>query len=182
MTQRVIREKELLLFNQIMLPLCETSLSITWEDIRIPYNSEVEKWPNIYACHICLGGSYGHVFKPVKIPIIFCHNGCIVRNGVRGVTNGAFYSHSQIGADYDDDILQGINYRRWLQIKRVKNYATTTQKQEKDRTVTFQAKNLITYGDALFTTSILSKITPKLISVGMPQVGKQQVMVRRMLN
>ena len=172
-------QSEGILFYQLLLPLCDTPLSRIWEDKRIPYNSDVEKWSHLYACHIGLGGSYGHVFKPMKIPEIVCHDGCIVRNGVRGGTNGTFYCRWQMGADYDDDIAQGINYRRWIQIKRVKNSATTTQQQGKNRAVTIQATKLITYGDDLFTTSIFSEITPNFISVGMKQVGKQQVMVRR---
>ena len=94
-----------------MLPLCDTSLSRTWEDKRIPYHSEVEKWSHLYDCHIGPGGSFGLVFIPVKLPGLFCHDRCIVKNGVRGGTNGAFYRRWHMGADYDDEIEQDINYR-----------------------------------------------------------------------
>ena len=60
-----------------------------------------------------------------------------------------------MGGDYNDDIAQGVNYLLWLQIKIVKNYETTTRQQRKDRTVTIQATNLITYVNELFATSIL---------------------------
>ena len=33
-----------------------------------------------------------------------------MRDGVWGVTSGAIYRLWQIGADYDDDIAQGMNY------------------------------------------------------------------------
>ena len=76
---------------QLLLPLYDTSLSVIWEDKRIPYYYEVEKWSNLYAYQIFIGGSYGHGFKPVKLPGIFCHYGCIVRYGVQGGTSGPVY-------------------------------------------------------------------------------------------
>ena len=110
MTQRVIRERELLLFYHILLPLCDTPPSRIQEDKRLPYYSEVEKGSNIHAFHIGIGGSYGHRLKLVKFPgIIFC-GGCIVRDGFRGETSGAIYCRVQMGAEYDDDITKGMNY------------------------------------------------------------------------
>ena len=43
MTQRVIRERELLFFCQLRLPLCDTSISGIWDDKRLPYYSGVYK-------------------------------------------------------------------------------------------------------------------------------------------
>ena len=71
MTQEIIRERDLLLFNQLMFPLCDTPLSRIQEDKRIQYYSKIEKCSNLYAYQIGLGGSYGHGFKPVKIPDYF---------------------------------------------------------------------------------------------------------------
>ena len=93
MAQHVIRDRDFLFFYQIMLPLCDTSLSGIWEDIRLPYYSEVEKGYNLYDYHIGLGGSYGQGFKPVKLPEILCRSGSIVRDGVWGGTSGAIYCH-----------------------------------------------------------------------------------------
>ena len=44
-----------------------------------------------------------------------------------------------------------MNYRRWIKIKRVNKSATIKKQQIKDRPVTIQDKNLITYGNGLFT-------------------------------
>ena len=52
----------LLIFYQILLPLCGTPLSIIREEKIIIYYSEVEKCPNLYAYHIGIGSSYGHGF------------------------------------------------------------------------------------------------------------------------
>ena len=71
-----------------MLLLCDTYLSGIWEDKLIPYYSEVDKWSNIYLYQIGLGGSYNHGFKPVKLPGVFFHYGCIVRYCVWGGTSG----------------------------------------------------------------------------------------------
>ena len=54
-----------------------------------------------------------------------------------------------------------------------------TQQKRKDRTVTIQATNLTTYVDALFKMPIFSQSMPDLVSVGIRQVGQQQVMLRR---
>ena len=91
MTQRVIRERDLL-FYQPLLHLCETTISGIREDKRITYYSEVDKSTNLYAYQVGIGGSYGHRFKPVKLLDLFCHDRCIVRIGVRGGTSGAVYS------------------------------------------------------------------------------------------
>ena len=91
MIQHVIRERDFLFFYQILLPLCDTSLSGIWDDKRIPYYSEVDKLSNIYAYQIGLGGSYGHGFKPVKLPEIVCHDWFIIRDSLWCVTSGTIY-------------------------------------------------------------------------------------------
>ena len=85
----------------------------------ILYYSEVDKWSNLYAYQIGLGVSYGHGFKLVKIPEIVFNYGCIVRDSVQGVISGAIYCHWHMGADYNNYIGQGVNYRQWLQIKNI---------------------------------------------------------------
>ena len=61
----------LIVFYQIMLPLCDTPLSGIRENKRPLYQYEVEIWSNIYAYQIGIGGSYGHGFKYVKRPEFF---------------------------------------------------------------------------------------------------------------
>ena len=57
------------------------------------------------------------VLKHMNILEIVCHDGFIVRDGVRGGTSGAIYRFWHMGYDYYDDIAQGINYQRWFQLK-----------------------------------------------------------------
>ena len=104
-------------FFRLLLPLCETSLPVIRKDKRMAHYSEVEEWSNLSAYHIGLGGSYGHGFKNVKLSGIVCHCGCIVSDGVRGGISCTIYFGWKMGAEYNDDILQGMNCWHRLQIK-----------------------------------------------------------------
>ena len=95
-----------------MSPLCDISLSGIQEDKWLLYYSKVDKWSNIYTYKIVFGGSYGHGFKPVKLPEKTFRYGFIVRDSVRGGTSGTSYHRWQIGSGYDDGIAQGMNYRQ----------------------------------------------------------------------
>ena len=99
MTQHIIRERDLLFFYQLLLPLCDTPLSGIWENKRPLYYYEVDKWSNIYAYQIGIGGSYVHGFKHMKLPGIVCHDGCIVRGSVQGGTSGTIYFFWYIGSE-----------------------------------------------------------------------------------
>lgn len=120
MNGNIMRNNDFLFFYQLLFPFCDTSKSGVSNDPRLSYYSKVEEYSNLYASQLGLGGSYGHDFKSVKIPEIVRHDGCVVRDGVRGGSGGAIYRRWQIGSDYDDDIFMGQKYRRWLQIKRIK--------------------------------------------------------------
>ena len=74
------------------------------------YYNKLEEWSNLYACQIGLGGSYGHDYKNIKIAKIVRHDGCVVRDGVRGGSSGAIYRRWQIGADYDDYISTALPF------------------------------------------------------------------------
>ena len=120
LTSSTVKTNDFLFFLQLILPMCDPHRSGINGDDRLPYYSKLEEWSNLYACQIGLGGSYGHEFKNVSLKEILHHDGCIVRDGVRGGSSGAIYRRWQIGADYDDHISMALSFRRWLQIKRVK--------------------------------------------------------------
>ena len=75
MTQCVIIERGFLIFYQIMLPLCDKFFSEIQEGKWVSNYSEVDKWSNIYAYQIGLGGSYRLGFKYVKLTGTVCHYG-----------------------------------------------------------------------------------------------------------
>ena len=169
----------LLVFYQILFPLCDTFISRIWEDKWIPYYSEVKSFSNLSSCQIVIGGSYFNGFKPLNFPEMLIRDECIERCGVRGGTSGSVYWCCQMGADYDDYIVHGMNYRLWIQIKEFKTSATTEHQQRKYKAFITWSKNSIEHGDALFATSIFSQSTPNLISVGMRQVGNHRLMRKR---
>ena len=52
-----------------------------------------------------------YVFSKKKL-----HDGCIVRYGAWGGTSGTYYFLIYMGADHDDGIAQGMNYKQWIHI------------------------------------------------------------------
>ena len=70
----------------------------------------------------------------MKLPEFFFHDGCILRDVVRGGTSGTIYCFWNMDADYDDDIAQGIKYQQWLQLKIAKklcnNNIATNKRQD----------------------------------------------------
>ena len=89
------------------------------KDPRMNYYLEVKKWSNLYALQLGLGGSYGHQFKGILIPELVHFDGIVVRDGVRGGSNGAIYRRWQVGSDYDNLIDLSMTHCRFIQIKRV---------------------------------------------------------------
>ena len=120
LTSSRMKTNDFLFFYPLVLPICNTERSGITSDSRLPFNSKLEEWSNLYACQIGLGGSYGHEFTNVSLAEILHHDGAIVRDGVRGGSSGAIYRRWQMGADYDDHVAMSLTFRRWLQIKIIK--------------------------------------------------------------
>ena len=108
-----------LFFYQLLLPMCDPTKSGITADPRKAFYSKVEGFTNSYAYSIGLGGSYGHRFKSVDLHELVHFDGVVVRDGVRGGSNGALYRRWMQGADQDELIAESIHHCRWLQIKRV---------------------------------------------------------------
>jgi hypothetical protein len=111
MSKNRMDTRDFLFFYQLILPICAISKSGIVNDTRLSYYSNVEEWSNIYACKLGLGGTYGHAFKNLTARELVVHDGCIVRDGVRG-GNGAIHRRWVNCADYDDDIFIGMPHRR----------------------------------------------------------------------
>ena len=120
LTKERMTTGDALFFHQLLLPICDPKRSGIKEDNRKPFYSEVERLSNIYAFSIGLGGSYGHAFKTITLDELVRFDGVVVRDGVRGGSNGALYRRwMENCADHDDEIDQSMRHGRWLQIKRV---------------------------------------------------------------
>jgi hypothetical protein len=100
--------------------MCNTKRSGIANDPRMSFYSEVENFSNAYALSIGLGGSYGHSFKLLKAFEIVHFDGVVIKDGVRGGSNGALYRRWESScSDYDDMIVSSMKVHRFLQIKRV---------------------------------------------------------------
>ena len=84
MPKEITEKKNFLFFYQLFLPMCDTSKSGIEGDPCLSYYSKMEEWSKLYAVKIGLGGTYGHAFKNLNVRELVVHDGCIVRDGVRG--------------------------------------------------------------------------------------------------
>ena len=112
--KKTIEEKDCLFFYQLLLPFCDTQRSGLDNDPRMSYYSEVEAWTNAYALEIGLGGSYGHKFNNVLINELVNFDGILVKDGVKGGSDGAIYRRWQNSEDMDGTIIDAMTYRRFL--------------------------------------------------------------------
>jgi hypothetical protein len=120
LTKKRIEDRDALFFFQLLFPLCDPKRSGYRGDPRMAFYSEIENYSNTYAFSIGMGGSYGHSFKLLKLAELVHFDGVVIRDGVRGGSNGALYRRWQNDcADYDDVIANAMKYHRFLQIKRV---------------------------------------------------------------
>lgn len=119
LTKERMQKGDALFFHQLLLPMCDPKMSGINGDARKAFYSQVETFSNLYAIQIGLGGSYGHKFKNVTLDELVRFDGVVVRDGVKGGSNGAIYRRWMNGADYDSLTQGSITHTRWLQIKRV---------------------------------------------------------------
>ena len=70
----------------------------------MPYYSNLEKWPNLYACQIFLGGSCGNNLKNIKLLRVVLNYACVVKYGVNGGSGVTIYRLWMTGLDYDYEI------------------------------------------------------------------------------
>ena len=116
--KKMIKEKDCLFFYQLLFPFCDTHKSGIENDPRMSYYSKVELWTNAYALQLGLGGSYGHKFSNVMIQELVNFDGILIKDGVKGGSDGAIYRRWQNCEDMDQSIIDAMTYRRFLQIKR----------------------------------------------------------------
>ena len=73
-------------------------------DEKMHYYSKIEKWSNLYACQIGLGGSYRYTFNNIKLTYIVHHDFYVVKDGVCSGSGGAIYRRCITDSDYNDKI------------------------------------------------------------------------------
>ena len=62
-----MKENSALFFYQLILPICSVIKSVINKDTRKYYYSEVDKWINIYADQISIGGAYSKKLEHIII-------------------------------------------------------------------------------------------------------------------
>eukprot|EP00957_Ditylum_brightwellii_P054593 4136687-Ditylum_brightwellii.AAC.1 len=98
--------------------MCDTSKSGIRNDPRKSYYSKAEKYTNIYAAQLGLGGAYLKKFKHIKIEELMQWDGIILHDGVRGGSNGVIHRWWQEeGSDHDVHINEAMSHHCYLQIK-----------------------------------------------------------------
>ena len=60
LTHIIMENIDVLFFYQLLMPMCNPVRSGILHDPRLPFYSEVEKFSQLYAIQIDLGGAYGH--------------------------------------------------------------------------------------------------------------------------
>ena len=119
LTHIIIENIGALFFYQLMLPMCNPSRSGILHDPRIPFYSKVEKFSQLYAIQVDLGSAYGQSFKNLKIDELVHFDGVVVKDGVRGVSNGGIHCRWMYSTNFDSFVSTSIPYLRWLDVKRV---------------------------------------------------------------
>ena len=99
--------------------MCNPARSGILYDPRLPFYSEVEKFLQLYAIQVNLGGTYRHSFNNLNIDELVRFYGVVVRDGVRGGSNGGIHRRWMYGADLYSFVSASIPHSRWLAVKRV---------------------------------------------------------------
>ena len=115
-----MKKMDVLFFLQVLLPIGDTSKSGVKDDPRMNFFLEVEKHTQFYATQFGIGGSYGHHQELVKLPELVRYYGVLLRDGVKGESDGATHRRWDVSSSaYDLDIANSMKYSRFKQIKKV---------------------------------------------------------------
>jgi len=120
LTKERMRNEDALFWYQLLLPIHDTKRSGITDDPRASFYSDVEAYTQSYTTTNGYGGSYGHKIDPVMLPELIHFHGALIRDGVKGGSNGGIHRRwSQGSSAYDIDIANTMTLTRFHQIKRV---------------------------------------------------------------
>ena len=91
MTGERIQTRYALLFNQLLLLMCEVGRSEIRGDPRKSYYCEVEKFSNIYGIQLVIGGTYGHKFVNRFLDKLVWWDGVVQNDVVWGISAEDLY-------------------------------------------------------------------------------------------
>jgi hypothetical protein len=109
-----------LFFYQLLLPMCDPSMSGVERDPRKPFYTKVSQFSNLYKYQTGIGNGYGHDIPEVQMPEIVRFDGCVYRDGIRGGGDGALYRRWLKGSACEDvHVMNALSLHRFHQIKRI---------------------------------------------------------------
>eukprot|EP00957_Ditylum_brightwellii_P077142 5862664-Ditylum_brightwellii.AAC.2 len=95
--------------------MCGISKSGIRNDPCKSYYSKVEKYTDIYAAQLGLGGAYSKKFEHINIEELMQWDRIILCDSVRGGLNGAIYRWWQEeGSDYNAHIDEAMSHHHYL--------------------------------------------------------------------
>src|SRR5210317_1896359 len=119
-SERMINQDAMFWF-QILLPFGDpTKSGVAGGDPRLPFYSDVVRFTDIYRAVNGIGGTYGNKVHPVQLPEIIRYHGALIRDGVKGESDGGIHRRwDQSSSSFDFDIAQAMTLTRFRQIKRI---------------------------------------------------------------
>ena len=87
-----------LLFNYILLPMCDLERSRIRDDPSKAYHFKFDKFSNIYGTQLVICGTYGHNLVKIFLDDFVWWYGVAQHDGVQGVLYGYLYHMWENGA------------------------------------------------------------------------------------
>ncbi len=115
LTKQRMEQCNALLFYQLLLPIVDPKMSRIDGDTRIEYYKDVARNTNMYAFGVKnRGGTHGHVFHPTTAEELLVWDGTVCRNINTNIAESWMMNQSNT---FDQEIMEAMNFRRWLNIR-----------------------------------------------------------------
>jgi hypothetical protein len=112
--QRMV-ECDALFFYQLLLPIVDPAMSGIKDNTRMGYNKDVARHTNMYAFGPKnRGGTRGHFFRPTTAEELLVWDGIVCQNLNTNIAECWMINQSNM---FDQEIMEVMHFRRWLDIK-----------------------------------------------------------------
>jgi hypothetical protein len=127
LTKTKMLDTDALFFLQLILPICNPSMSGIENDPRIAYYHDVERHTNSTKYSSGMGGSYGHSWNATTARELLMMDGILVRDGVLGGSQALHHRWEKGGVCYDNNIASTMTLTRFGELKRNKKLCNNDQ-------------------------------------------------------
>jgi hypothetical protein len=115
LSKQRMEECNALFFYQLLLPIVDPAMSGIKSDTRMGYYKDVAMNTNMYAFGVKNGGgTCGHVFCPTTAEELLVWDGIVCYNINTNIAESWMMNQSNI---FDQEIMEAMHFRRWLDIK-----------------------------------------------------------------